>query len=140
MTNAQKLEALIERAIEGGWRMFGFRVDDYIPPWYIVKGGQMPTPKVVEKWVPADSLLICDMDDHYYVWEHFIFNKDFARALFKRLPMEPMVYEGIEPRLGLYQGDKRIVFLGEPAMFHLQQAVVSDNPIDYYYEQVFGKV
>jgi hypothetical protein len=70
--------------------------------------------------------------------QDILFNHRFARALFKdsKIPTE---LEGITPILGLYQGDRRIKFLGEPAMFHLQNAVVSEFPIDYMYKAVFGK-
>lgn len=81
MNNEEILTKAIQKAIDGGWDIFQHRKDT-VPPWYVVAGGQMPTPKVVEAWVPKNSLLICGVDqDYYFVWEHILFNHDFAKAL-----------------------------------------------------------
>jgi hypothetical protein len=131
MTQAEKLEALVRKAIEGGWDMFQHRKHS-IPPWYIVAGGQMPTPKVVETWVPKDSLLICGWEDYYFVWEHVIFNHQFARALFGE---KSVAHSGIM-KSGKFTNPQPY----SAYKLHLQQAVISDDPIDYMYKIVFGGV
>lgn len=130
MDNQAILTKAIQKSIDGGWKMFGFRVDDYIPPWYVVKGGEMPTPKVVEKWVPENSLLICDMNDHYYVWTHLIFNHDFAKALWGEGPVYARSGKPI---------DSGITYHDETCLawqYHLQQMVIAEDPVKYLGENV----
>lgn len=124
MTNQEILERAIQKAIDGGWDMFKHAGQGKVP-WYIVKGGQMPTPKVVESWVPKDSLLICGIGmDHYYVWEHVIFNHDFAKALWGDGSMFDMTHK--------VQPDNSYKMNVKPAwQVHLQSMVIADDPIKY---------
>lgn len=72
-------------------------------------------------------------DDNYL---KFIFNKDFARALFGDGMIE--VYGGLWTK-GM-PSPTTIELNQVPACdHHRQQAVISDNPIDYYYREVFGE-
>jgi hypothetical protein len=134
-SNQEILTKAIQKAIDDGWDMFGFRIDEYIPPWYIVQGGQMPTPKVVEKWVPKDSLLICDYADHYFVWEHVLFNHDFAKALFKddgwclRCDKNMASSEHKDWCPDSYD-------IAPIWQYHLQQMVIAEDPIKYLGEHL----
>lgn len=127
MSNKEILEKAITKAIDGGWDMFKHGSQGKVP-WYIVKGGQMPTPKVVEGWVPKDSLLICGIGmDHYYVWEHVIFNHDFAKAMWnKDMPRD----EDYKTEDELQEAFN--VWKDQPTwQYHLQQMVIAPDPIKY---------
>lgn len=111
MTQAQKLEALMQKAKQNGWSQWdAWEVEEDAKGY--LKCVQLPYNAAVE---------------YVFDLERIIFNKDFARALFGGT----IQYCGCPDCEG---GDT-------PAwQYHLQQAVISDNPIDHYYEQVFGKV
>jgi len=105
MTQAEKLEALVRKAVDGGWQQ-GIGVK-----YSRTNGGTDRVTGLVDglEYEPTR-----------------IFNHDFARALF---------------------GENRVAdrkdSLGNPVLirgmqWHLQHAVISDNPIDYMYEAVFG--
>lgn len=100
MTDAQKLEALIQRAIEGEFNFDHWRRRNRLAE------GEKPNGDV------ETSL---------------IFNHDFARALFGDTwtseNCQEVSYEEMDYK---------------PWEYHLQQAVISDNPIDYMYQAVFG--
>lgn len=124
MTQAEKLEALVRRAFENSWEGFG-HCRGAVLPWYIVSAGQMPTPKVVESWVPKNTLLIAGLDDYYFVWERVLFDREgVARALF-----------GDGPYYKLNDPKRTVRKLWE---HELQQAVISKDPIGYMYKAVFG--
>lgn len=154
LSRAEKLEALVRKAFENGWEGFG-HCRGAVLPWYIVSAGQMPTPKVVESWVPDNSLLIAGIDDYYFVWQTVIFDADFARALFgektERLWKCPACGYSFEwykhnednqycPSDGRKLKDTTEVAKYEehPWQHHLQQAVISHDPIDCMYKEVFG--
>lgn len=122
MTHKEILTKAIEKANAGDWDMFNHR-GETVPPWFIVVGGEMPTPKVVEEWVPKDSLLICGYDqDYYFVWEYVIFNHDFAKALWGER------YEAIDGVPDFKTGWQ----------YHLQQMVIAKDPIVYLGEHLDG--
>jgi hypothetical protein len=106
MTDAQKLEALITRAIEGGW-------DDVLLN--------------LEVWSPHLRKLVTESYEQFdeRPIDAFLFNHKFAKALFG------------EERMPWIASDLR----QHPPVkwqFHLQQAVIADDPIDYMYGVVFG--
>lgn len=112
MTNAQKLEALVRRAVENGWEPNDrvHTADDFLK----VKRSE---------WRYAGMKQIIP-------W--LIFNHDFARALFgETKPLENGEYP---PEVVLYKGKP----VWHPWSRHLQQAVISEDPIDYMYQAVFG--
>lgn len=113
MTDQEKLEALLQKAIDGGWEL----------------------PHEAYDWEvrPNDMIRFTSIDDEtqdpgtwYMPLEQLIFNHEFAKALF-----------GDEPGLGAIPG-----YIDDAPnwQYHLMLAVVSDNPIDYMYQAVFGKV
>lgn len=108
MTQSKKLQALITRAIDGGWKneeMYSF--DTRV-------GSGLFNPGIGE----------------YGGHEHenvLIFNHDFAKALFGEEE------EGTEFIEGVYGEQSKRRW-----QYHLQQAVIADNPIDYMYGVVFG--
>lgn len=106
MTDAQKLEALVRRAVENKWK------DDYI-------------------WEGRDIHFLLDRTDEFETtyggFIGLIFNHDFARALFGELLVCPMTgYHTCD-------GKCKPKFENE-----LQQAVISEDPIDYMHKAVFG--
>lgn len=136
MTQAQKLEALIEGAIVGGWR--GGRHLNWSGDWI----GEVPTLEVMSLF-PSHPFLRyttggVDVEEHTYPPEIMLFDKDFARALFGEDLIETGLIEDWYRESEM--SDIEITQQELPAFqYRLQQAVISDNPIDYYYDQVFGK-
>lgn len=116
MSDALKLEALVRRATENGWEGRRFFV------------GSSPENQAA---------------NHYEIWTHyskndFLFNHDFARALFGDEPSPyGKVWQRIEPGKGVeYAVQNGYV----PAwQYHLQQAVISEDPIGYMYKAVFDE-
>lgn len=104
-TQAEKLEALIRRANNNGYTSYPSSWAEY------------------EAW---------DIDKPYTT---FIFNHDFARALFGEKPEYGIKRYGPTPNTITRQDAGEFV----PWQFHLQQAVISDNPVDYMYKVVFDK-
>lgn len=143
MTQAEKLEALLKKATKNGYHT----PDDmiFLPNW--------------GKSAPLNSLQFAD--DYKDVWhipiEVVIFNKNFARALFPKGKyifgqLIPNDWE-VDPPILQTQGYFRwftpadvnksycmVTTLIEldAADYHLQQAVIADDPIDYMYKEVFG--
>lgn len=110
MTDAQKLEALIQRAIEG----------KYYNPAFM---------DVDDKLLPKTFAYTIEQEGYYGL----IFNHKFAKALFGEIDNQ-------NANLSCYSAHRAY---DEPEIicywqFHLQQAVISDNPIDYMYQAVFG--
>lgn len=118
MTQVEKLEALVRRAVE----------NDYKPQNFA--------------WIPEDEKVLLDYwltADNY---KAVIFNHDFARALF---PLEGF---RVSPRADIpntptHNGSAGVMKVNSRAIkgswqYHLQQAVVSDDPIGYMYKVVFG--
>lgn len=118
MTEAEKLEALIRKAVDGGFYEFA--------------GGMFGKPEFVV--LPEDrfghiKVHVKDWPSEYYSAEAIIFNKDFTRALFGEEP---------EYEMDLYRPEGYQINL-KNFEWHLQQAVISDDPIDYMYHAVFDQ-
>lgn len=141
MTRAEKLEALVQKAIDGDYKPDG--IDDVTNFKATIRNGQAWV-----RWFNNEGAeVIQDV-------EHVIFNHDFALILFgeetERLWLCPSCGYNIEwykhnetqthcPSDGRKLKDvTRVVEYGDhPWMEHLQQAVISEQPIDYMYEVVF---
>jgi len=101
MTQAEKLEALVQRAIDGGW-----------------ENGDAATVKTYSKLIRIANPVVI---------RGIIFNHDFARALFADWPqvMKDAVPSGVSS------------VTDKPAwQYHLQQVVISKDPIEYMYKTV----
>lgn len=114
MTDARKLEALIQRAIEGGWDVpIGAKFVRLVPPF--------------EDYIEFTSEHQKEYHESVYA---VLFQHSFARALFGEDQLFREEHED-DP-------DIPFVFLGLRWQYHIQQAVISPNPIAYMYEAVFG--
>lgn len=109
MTQSEKLEALIERAVEGSWD-----AENYIA-W---KNGN------------RENILAALVRDE--VWKQFIFNHDFAKALFG----DDTVYVA-DILESPTEGDAGWQESLNSWEYHLQQAVIDSDPVDYLYKAVF---
>jgi hypothetical protein len=118
MTRAEKLEALVKRAITVQRNDYEWRLEAVLDNGNCLK-------------VRDNNNGMIQLMDAY----RFLFLHKTARALFgeKRI----MVYGGLWVE-GMTKPTS-IELHGVPAYLHqLQQAVISDNPIDYMYGAVFG--
>jgi hypothetical protein len=109
LTDAQMLEALIQRNTADGWQ---------------------PTPEmgifINHGMTPANCHCV-------------IFNHDFARALFGNAGMVLIeTGEWITKKENDNHRNQWVIGSLSCFQYHLQQAVISDNPIKYMYEAVFG--
>lgn len=115
--NAKKLEALVRKART-------------IPGEYTDKF------KALEKITVSNAVLdYCFYALETNLWHFIIFNHDFARALFGDVKIE--VYGGLWTKdmpkpttIELHQVDAYL--------HHLQQAVISEDPIGYMYNEAIG--
>lgn len=121
MTQAEKLEALVRRAVEGGWtrheKLMKFLEDAVLNDYHVLE---------------------TDNDHQVHVFA-IIYQHDFARALFGS---EPFHILGVMGMAEQYRGEltniQEVVSMTN-SEYHLQQAVISNDPIDYMYEAVFGE-
>ena len=108
-----KLTKVIERAMERGWDMFGYlpRIKTDELDWKISMhfGGKRPCLRLL-----VDGHTI----ERDYYMEQVLFFHDFAKHYWGE---KPFPRESKPPFLMLWQ-------------YHLQQAVVAKDPIDYYYK------
>lgn len=128
MTTQQKLEALVQKAVDGGFsfnKILGLSEDVDIEWW-------------VEDEDPSNPFIVCrDRSLGELSWlvemskESLIFNHDFAKALWgkERISTFPWAEDGN------FKYETKL----EAWMHHLQQMVIADNPIDYAYNSVFGE-
>lgn len=106
MTQPEKLEALIERAIKCGF--VGNR-------FFYHRGSKL-------KYYPDISV------------NDLIFNHDFAKSLWGEEKLSRDDLHAVKKEGDIfYSVDLIPVF-----QYRLQQAVISDEPIDYMYKEVFG--
>lgn len=115
MTQAAKLEALVRRAVECGLKgpIPYANLDADTKYTFIRSEGLV---EVLTAPKPISQR-----------WLFGIFNHDFARALFGEEPCE---------------FDSMMIVMQSPPVewiYHLQRAVISDNPMDYMYKAVFGE-
>lgn len=128
LTQSQKLEKLIQKAINGGWNLH----TDELKLWDS------------SRWLPKDRAFnIADAAIHTHCLKEVIFNHDFAKALFGE---EKKVSPAEASMLGYSTGGKFDrgsnsafqVIINKGWKAHLQQAVISEDPISYMYKVVFS--
>lgn len=126
MTQSEKLQALIQKAIENG---FSFAVLGQVGDVYCGVDGT------------ASWAIIKLKDIHEEIWrvpsQVLIFNHDFARALFGNGPN--CAYCAAPPHnmhsSNCIEGSNIWPYLWE---YQLQKAVISSSSIDYLYKAVFN--
>ena len=117
MTSAQKLEALIEKAVENGW---AYWLHEGVATFEIRSPTDMLEPLVRVRLGKHSQQV------NYQVnYQQIIFNHGFARALFGEEQIGDK-YPMCEHRKVAWR-------------HHLQKAVISDDPIRYMYWAVFEK-
>lgn len=129
MTQADKLQALLQKAIEGGW------------PWEL-----NPKQKPKDIWIMLLPRPL-KRGSRGYILRHeidaplVIFNHDFAKALWGEKFLEEMEEPWvIRAQQDLWSGGPEYFeFGGTIWQYHLQQAVIADDPIGYMYRAVFGE-
>lgn len=133
MNQSEKLEALVRKAGENGllWnshKILSFKVQNlrqgYLPVY-------LETDETYE-WEERDEfgdetgVVHKENNGQALSVESLIFNHDFARALFGEEPQHEIEQAGPPDILDNFE-------------HHLQQAVISKDPIDYMYKTIFGK-
>lgn len=126
MTKAEKLEALIGKAIERGWT--GSNLVD-TEAFYLLQGVG-----------PYDVIFDHDFAKALFGGERYTYHHDG----YKRYEKGDLVASKLDPRIPAYSAieDKDFWSGGvtyEPYEYYLQQAVISDDPIDYMYKAVFSE-
>lgn len=127
LTQAKKLEAVVHKALDSGFSWHKYM-------------DSLPKDVEIEWWIedeenPDDAFItLIDKDQGQHSWrveisrEQMLFNKDLARALFGEDEVDVLELSPIGGR------HEYVVSAFE---YHLMQAVISDDPIDYYYREVF---
>lgn len=133
MTQAEKLEALVRKTIGGGWDAFGTESQQIDVEEVKLVDGALQPDLVVDK----PGVYVCIYRHHgTYSVAEVLFNHDFVRALFGNGPN--CAYCNLPPH-NMHpnpcpEGSNIWPYLWE---YHLQQSVISDDPIDYMYKAVF---
>lgn len=125
MTQSQKLEALVQKAIDNDF------MPDFEYPFSHFYVTTEPFSGETHRATPA-ILFIFKMSDSrtitYVENPLLLFNHGFARALFPaKFPTYQQAHEHYDYPESIFEWQYR-----------LQQAVVSDDPISYMYEAVFN--
>ena len=110
MTQEDKIKKIIEKAVENGWEHLGFSI-----ALKKQKRGEVDLGWTEENWIRYIS------NEEYY---KTVFSHSFAKAIWG------------ESYFKDFSGN-----FGKPGEFitwqyHLQKAVISDDPIDYYYKNM----
>lgn len=160
MTDAEKLEALVRRAVDDGWDI----MDKYEATKIDVKEDVFAENYIVAFLTEADAKEILQRT---FFYTDVLFNHDFARALFGEKIHTFLTVHVTNPDLlkepvggmkigtsesganGVVEIDPGVenVYLefhgnslpSQEFQYQLQQAVISDDPIGYYYKVVFGE-
>jgi hypothetical protein len=117
------LEKAIQKAIDGG---FGQPADRSLKnSWFVDYGEEFDS--------IHDGLMVKCYDEVCNV-ESIIFNHDFAKALWGEEPADKIIpgwedYSDEEPMYRSY--DDPALFTGANWKYHLQQMVISEDPIKY---------
>jgi hypothetical protein len=135
VTQSEKLEALITRAIANDFQVEGDL--------------KHIRPSLDDELLVTFTYRNRDFTNSAYF---FLFNHDFAKALFgeEKYLFGDIITEDTNPfDRGIWFTQAKIKELKpisynwdielESWQYHLQQAVIADNPIDYMYDEVFGK-
>lgn len=147
MTQAEKLEALIQKAVDGGWKpgwstdILNFKLQS-----------SLVTEEITLSWNYRPEWA---KDDNNYCYTvslaSIIFDHDFARALFpedityvhsgyERYAKGRDVQSWLGPAKEAIKDDDFMTgaISYTTSQYHLQQAVISKDPIGYMYKEVFG--
>jgi len=141
MSNKEILEKAINLAIDGGWKQ----------PWVYYHGNTKNKDKLFKQWL--GNVLIGGVDHEYYDYEDFIcvatdilYSHDFAKTIWGEeiyfdkdnldVSMVGDKYE--EQDFMAVRGETGMGIDGDPSyrqlplwQHHLQQMVISDDPIKY---------
>jgi hypothetical protein len=122
LTDAQMLEALLEHAIESRWHTPIAVPDGFMPVYKVLPEAHVIKFNIAsaDPHVPVYDLEKPGVGSFTTTTETVIFSHEFARALFGEGHHEDDEYQPYN------------------WTYHLQQAVISDNPIKYMYEAVFN--
>lgn len=136
MTQSEKLEALVRKAIDGGWLQ------------------NVPLPLAMKHVIinTGDELgsihegIMIRLYDEVCNLENVIFDHDFARALFGEKVVQnptpidklPNLYRNEDTYVD-EKGDIVLKPILNATQYHLQQAVVSTDPIGYFYKELFSE-
>ncbi len=119
MTQQEKLEALVQKANQGDFHLANYKVKSR-HGYRTDLQGTVEEP-YIEQYTNSEGVFFREI-----AWQVVVFNIDFARALF-----------GEEQK---HARDQFFDIIDKNGLkYYLQQAVISNNPIDYMYEAVFGK-
>jgi hypothetical protein len=124
MSNQEILAKAVEKAIAGGWQ-----------PLHL---GKEP----IDKELITVEHIMFSSDPRMYIYSH-----DFAKALWGDATVpESEEIDDNQVKLGLYEASGGsyegyldfcdIEFSGEPWQYHLQQMVITDDPIKYLSENL----
>jgi hypothetical protein len=128
MTDAQMLEDILDAGVKAGWDGQGCGFN-----WVQETESKLTRQKTIEWLLHWDG-----------VWKATLFNHDFARALFgDKYYMKDdsggvLVDEEYKKDEALNTVPGLHVYCIAVFEYHLQQAVISDNPIRYMYQAVLG--
>lgn len=112
MSNQEILEKAIQKAVDNDWQPFRYNSE--------------LTPRIVVDWYEVDSM--SGTEDN---WKLFIFNHDFAKALWgEELFSEE--YDSPSPRFP----DAKKIDIRPIWQYHLRNMVVADDPIKYLGENL----
>lgn len=127
-TQAEKLEALVDKAFEADWgpkKVYAVLIAPDEASGVLSISLRTSDKKIRNTWVYLGD------------YASVIFSHDFARALFGEPDDQPYLYE-VEERphkLAVWERPKSLYLW----QYCLQQAVISDDPIGYMYGIVFGE-
>lgn len=126
MTQAGKLEALVQRAIDRGWEF------DNLDKW--TWGAIKKTDTVMNNWYYF--LITYDGKEQFIDAERILYDHDFAKALWGDVPNDWREANMIcYPAHRSFEKPEAVPLW----QYHLQQAVISEDPIGYMYKEVFGE-
>ena len=149
-----KLKKIIEFAVEREWNELD-RYADKIPFGGVKKGkyqGKYLKYKYVKevkhKYEEAYDVVFKSKDGdkisfHFHPHQ-FLFSHDFAKAVFGEVVIWVCAIDGLlnnkEVTYGQTCGICEGIVISQPDFeYHLQQAVISKDPIDYYYKYISDK-
>lgn len=122
-SKSDKLREVVEYAIEKGWNPFG----DTFPEWQITSQYSIYCLRIVDKEVEVDD---------YLQFPTVLYDHDFAKAVFGE---QLCCYSCGQTEEQASGHCSYCDFVDHPYWFpiwkyHLKQAVISEDPIDYYHK------
>lgn len=137
LTQAEKLEALVRKAIDNGWSVPIGIPEGFVPAFKVLPKAHLVLFNYTNSDAPSFDLEKSGVGSFTTTTETVIFNHDLVRALFgvHRCVKTEASEDGVQPDIlcKVCDGDEL-----SPWQYYLQQAVVADNPIDYMYQAAFG--